>query len=199
METQVKKIDKKEKFELPTKLIFQAGLLIGGFIIGRKILQTLGVVKTAEEQKNIEQATSIVYGSETMPQKTDISKPNLAFSPTYHNVIIAEYNKKNKITSGPQLTETRRKFMPVDKTKPNEWVQQLDRIASEIYNSKGLFNDNEEQVFNAFNKLKNQAQVSWVSGIFQRNKRDLTTFLKSFLNDEEMAKLYRIVANKPLL
>jgi len=54
-------------------------------------------------------------------------------------------------------------------------------------------------VYNAFNKLRNQAQVSYVAELFQKDKRDLSTFLKSFLNNEEMAKLYRIVANKPLL
>lgn len=185
--------------QINTGLILNIGLIIGAVLIGRKLLQSFGVLKTAEETKNIEQSTAITYGSETMPTKTDINKPNLAFSPTYHNVIIAEYNKKNNIKSGIGLIETRQKFMPVDKSKPKEWVQQLDRIAADILDSKGLFNDNEQKVFNAFNLLKNQAQVSYVSGVFQRNKRDLTTFLKSFLNDEEMAKLYRIVANKPLL
>jgi len=192
-------MEQPKQTQINTGLILNIGLIIGAVLIGRKVLQSFGVLKTAEEQKNIEQSGAITYGSETLPQKTDVTKPNLAFSPVYHNVIIAEYNKKNNIKSGIALTETRQKFMPVDKTKPKEWVQQLDKIAKDIYDSKGLFNDNEEKVFNAFNLLKNQAQVSWVSGIFQRNKRDLSTFLKSFLNDEEMAKLYRIVANKPLL
>jgi len=75
----------------------------------------------------------------------------------------------------------------------------LYAIRTEILNSKGVFNDDEEMVFNAFNKLRNQAQVSYIAELFQKDKRDLTTFLKSFLNTEEMAKLYRIVANKPLL
>jgi len=192
-------MEQPKQTQINTGLILNIGLIIGAVLIGRKVLQSFGVLKTAEETKNIEQSGAIVTGSELTPTKTDASNPALAFNPKYNNVIIAEYNKKNNITSAAGFMATREKFMPIDKTKPKSWGSQLYAIRTEILNSKGLFNDDEEMIFNAFNKLRNQAQVSYIAELFQKDKRDLTTFLKSFLNDEEMAKLYRIVANKPLL
>jgi hypothetical protein len=185
--------------QINTGMLLNIGLVIGGLLIGRKVLQSIGVLKTAEEQKNIEQTGAIITGSELTPTKTDPSNPALAFNPKYNNVIIAEYNKKNNIKTTAGFIKTREKFMPVDKSKPKEWGSQLYAIRTEILNSKGFFNDDEQMINNAFNKLRNQAQVSYVAELFAKDKRDLSTFLKSFLNDEEMAKLYRIVANKPLL
>lgn len=192
-------MEQPKQTQINTGMLLNIGLVIGGILIGRKVLQSIGILKTAEEQKNIEQTGAIITGSELTPTKTDPSNPALAFNPKYNNVIIAEYNKKNNITSAAGFMSTREKFMPVDKSKPKSWGSQLYAIRTEILNSKGLFNDDEEMVFNAFNKLRNQAQVSYIAELFQKDKRDLTTFLKSFLNEEEMAKLYRIVSNKPLL
>lgn len=192
-------MEQPKQTQINTGMLLNIGLVIGGLLIGRKVLQSIGILKTAEEQKNIEQTGAIIAGSELTPTKTDITNPALAFNPKYNNVIIAEYNRKNNITTAAGMAATRQKFMPVDKSKPASWGSQLFAIRTEILNSKGLFNDDEEMVFNAFNKLRNQAQVSYVAELFQKDKRDLSTFLKSFLNNEEMAKLYRIVANKPLL
>jgi hypothetical protein len=191
--------EQPKQTQINTGMLLNIGLVIGGLLIGRKVLQSIGVLKTAEEQKNIEQTGAIVTGSELTPTKTDPSNPALAFNPKYNNVIIAEYNKKNNIKTASGFIKTREKFMPVDKSKPKEWGSQLYAIRTEILNSKGFFNDDEQMINNAFNKLRNQAQVSYVAELFAKDKRDLSTFLKSFLNDEEMAKLYRIVANKPLL
>lgn len=192
-------MEQPKQTQINTGMLLNIGLVIGGLLIGRKVLQSIGILKTAEEQKNIEQTGAIIAGSELTPTKTDITNPALAFNPKYNNVIIAEYNRKNNITTAAGMAGTREKFMPVDKSKPKSWGSQLFAIRTEILNSKGLFNDDEEMVFNAFNKLRNQAQVSYIAELFQKDKRDLSTFLKSFLNNEEMAKLYRIVANKPLL
>lgn len=192
-------MEQPKQTQINTGMLLNIGLVIGGLLIGRKVLQSIGILKTAEEQKNIEQTGAIIAGSELTPTKTDITNPALAFNPKYNNVIIAEYNRKNNITTAAGMAATRQKFMPVDKSKPASWGSQLFAIRTEILNSKGLFNDDEEMVFNAFNKLRNQAQVSYIAELFQKDKRDLSTFLKSFLNNEEMAKLYRIVANKPLL
>ena len=192
-------MEQPKETQINTGMLLNIGLVIGGLLIGRKVLQSIGVLKTAEEQKNIEQTGAIVTGSELTPTKTDPSNPALAFNPKYNNVIIAEYNKKNNIKTASGFIKTREKFMPVDKSMPKSWGSQLYAIRTEILNSKGFFNDDEQMINNAFNKLRNQAQVSYVAELFAKDKRDLSTFLKSFLNDEEMAKLYRIVANKPLL
>lgn len=192
-------MEQPKQTEINTGMLLNIGLVIGGLLIGRKVLQSIGVLKTAEEQKNIEQSGAIVIGSELTPTKTDPTNPALAFNPKYNNVIIAEYNRKNNIKTAVGMAATREKFMSVDKSKPKSWGSQLFAIRTEILNSKGVFNDDEEMVYNAFNKLRNQAQVSYIAELFQKDKRDLSTFLKSFLNNEEMAKLYRIVANKPLL
>lgn len=192
-------MEQPKQTQINTGMLLNIGLVIGGILIGRKVLQSIGILKTAEEQKNIEQTGAIVTGSELTPTKTDVTNPALAFNPKYNNVIIAEYNKKNNIKTAAGMAATREKFMAVDKSKPKSWGSQLYAIRTEILNSKGVFNDDEEMIFNAFNKLRNQAQVSYIAELFQKDKRDLSTFLKSFLNTEEMAKLYRIVANKPLL
>ena len=46
------------EFKLPTGLILQAGLLIGGFLVGKKILEKVGVLKTEKEQEEEKKAAS---------------------------------------------------------------------------------------------------------------------------------------------
>lgn len=189
-----------ETKNIDTKAILNIGLLIGAFLVGKKLLETFGIIKTAQETQQQQQAQTLETTSEETPTKVDTSKPLLSLKPKYDTLLIVQYAKNLGL---PNNTNTyinlRKQFMPLDKTKPTEWPTQLKKVANDIINAKGFFNDDENKLYNAFNQIKNQAQMSYVAYIFEQNKKDLVTFLKSFLNDEELAKVYRIISNKPTL
>ena len=64
------------------------------------------------------------------------------------------------------------------------------RLSDEIWDSKGVFNDDEDAVYGVFRQLKNRAQISFLSEYFFRYKnRDLYEFLNTFMSNEELAKL----------
>jgi hypothetical protein len=188
------------KTNIDTKQILNIGLLIGAFLVGKKLLETFGIIKTAQETQQQQQAQSLETSSEQTATSVDTSKPLLSLKPNYDTLLIVKYAKNlglpNNTTTYKNL---RNQFMPLDKTKAKEWPSQLKKVANDIINAKGFFNDDENKLYNAFNQLKNQAQMSYVAYIFEQNKKDLVTFLKSFLNDEELAKVYRIISNKPTL
>jgi hypothetical protein len=188
------------KTNIDTKQILNIGLLIGAFLVGKKLLETFGIIKTAQETQQQQQAQSLETSSEQTATIVDTSKPLLSLKPNYDTLLIVKYAKNLGL---PNNTKTyanlRKQFMPLNKLEPNAWPSQLKKVANDIINAKGFFNDDENKLYNAFNQLKNQAQMSYVAYIFQQNKKDLVTFLKSFLNDEELAKVYRIISNKPTL
>jgi hypothetical protein len=66
-------------------------------------------------------------------------------------------------------------------------------MAKRLYNSSGLFNDNEEAVYGVFRQLTYRTQVSWLSYIFYKTYgEDLLQHLKSFMNSDELATLKQI-------
>ena len=63
-------------------------------------------------------------------------------------------------------------------------------IAKRIYESKGVFNDNEALLFGALNQLTYKTQISIVSYYFLKNyNQDLAQYLSKFLSAGEMAVL----------
>jgi hypothetical protein len=187
----------KDPINIPTKTILNIGLLVGAFLVGRKLLQTFGVVKTAKEEEqeaNVNQAES---GSVTQVSTVNPKNPSLALNPRYHFTIMADYIKKKGKTK-PSPDDLKKVYSPFPGSNIFYDVA-LQGIAKQIYDSKGFFNDNEEKLFDAFQKTRNQAQISYVSGVFQRDyKRDLFSFLQKFLSVEELAKVYQIIKGKPL-
>ena len=185
---------------IDTKQILNIGLLIGAFLVGKKLLETFGIIKTAQETQQQQQAQSLETSSEQTATQVDTSKPLLSLKPNYDTLLIVKYAKKLGLPNNTATYQNLRKqFMPLNKLEPTAWPSQLKKVANDIIKSKGFFNDDENKLYNAFNQLKNQAQMRDVAYIFQQNKKDLVTFLKSFLNDEELAKVYRIISNKPTL
>ncbi len=64
-------------------------------------------------------------------------------------------------------------------------------IAKRIFESKGVFNDNEAQLMGALNQFTYKTQISIVSYYFlKKYNKDLAQFLSTFLSAQEMAALY---------
>lgn len=75
---------------------------------------------------------------------------------------------------------------------------QADGYAKLIYQSKGIFNDDESQVYGVFEQLKTKSQVSYLADRFYAvYKQSLLQYLNSFLNDKEMLIVFNITSKKP--
>lgn len=84
------------------------------------------------------------------------------------------------------LQQQKRKFYGF----PNQ-AQTATNIATRIYNSKSVFNDNEAMLFGALNQLQYKTQISIVSYYFlKKYNKDLAQYLSSFLSAKEMAGVY---------
>ena len=71
------------------------------------------------------------------------------------------------------------------------------RLSTEIYNAHGITNDDEDAIYNAFRQLKSQYDAQMFAGFFkQRYKKDLFSWLDSFLDSEELAKINQIIKDK---
>lgn len=191
---------------IPTKTILSIGLLLGGLLIGKKILEKIGVLKTAAEEKAQRDVDQAVSGSETqLDPSGNIPKnpnPGLALNVRYWLVIVTNLIKQKKIPDQKTWSkETYNKyFNPYGTISTVSYVTVLTSLAKQIFDAKGIFNDDEDKIYGAFQACKNQAQISIMSGFFLNNyKRDLWTYLQSFLDTEQQAKIYNIIKGKPLL
>lgn len=135
-------------------LLISAGLIVGVFIAGRKILENFGLISTKQEQNALQQ------------------------------LIIDNYFNPNYWKQEPGaliITES--------------YSRQLAEI---IYDSYGYFNDDESAVYGVFELMKTKSQVSWLSMKFQQYyNKSLLEYLRSFLNNEELAKIAMIVNKLP--
>lgn len=65
------------------------------------------------------------------------------------------------------------------------------KLAEMIYKSKGIFNDDEEQLYQVVKAFKYKSQISQVAGNFAAMyKKDLAAYLQSFLNENELSKIF---------
>lgn len=70
--------------------------------------------------------------------------------------------------------------------------------AKQLYNAKGLVNDDEAAVYDVFKRMKTKSQVSYLSDKFSLYyNTDLISYLQSFLNPEELLKVKTIVNPLP--
>lgn len=188
-----------ESKELPVKNIVNIGLLIAGFLVVRKVLTTLGIVKTAQEQQEEKEAGNLEAGSEKQVTKVDTSKPELALNPNYWRTIMQDYKKR--ILKGAEIGKDRtNKIFNPNLSNKKTFVENINRAAFDVKNSKGIFNDNEDALYNVFQNMKNQVQISYLADTFQKlNNKDMASYIKGFTNEEERAKIFRIIKNKPLI
>lgn len=188
----------KQPINIPTGTILNVGLLIGAFLAGKKLLQTFGVIKTAKEAEQEGNVITAEAGSVTQVTSVNPSNPALALNPRYHFTIVKDYLSKKGI-SKPSGEDLKKIYSPFPGSNLF-YDTALQQIAKQIWDSKGFFNDNEEQLFDAFQKARNQAQISYISGVFQRDyKRDLFSFLQGFLDQAELSKVYQIIKGKPII
>ena len=183
--------------ELPVKNIVNVGLLIAGFLVVRKVLTTFGIVKTAEEKQQEEQSGKLEEGSETQADKVDTTKPQLSLNPSYWKTLLKDY--KVKVYKNQEIPFTRLNMLLNTLQNGKTWEFNFLNWAGRIYNSKGVFNDDESRLYNVFQAMRSQLQISYLSDVFQkRYKKDMLDYIKGFTNEEERAKLFRIIKSKPL-
>ncbi len=74
-----------------------------------------------------------------------------------------------------------------------------DKLAAQIYNAKGVLNDDEEAVYKAIGALKSKVQFSYLASVFYDNyKVDMQDYLKDFLSEgDEFPKVNAIVTGLP--
>lgn len=112
------------------------------------------------------------------------------------NDVQLESNLSNKYLTPEPFLEFRKKTgfkVPVyaEDSLINAFVQRL-------WNSKGVFNDNEDEVYQIFRSAQSKLQVSCFAYYFNQIKgRNLIEFLSSFLNSDEIARIAEIINKKP--
>lgn len=71
-------------------------------------------------------------------------------------------------------------------------------LCKQLWDAKGVFNDDEDSVYAVFKSLKYKSQISAVAAYFyQQYKKDLYTWLKGFLNQEELKTILDYTDNLP--
>tara|TARA_R110000868_G_scaffold402001_1_gene677901 strand:+ start:739 stop:1278 length:540 start_codon:yes stop_codon:yes gene_type:complete len=161
------------------------GLYIGGAFLAykaiKKLSETFGLTKSEADvatEEAIEQAggSSVNVGN----------SPFLAFSPSYAATLINDYNK----TKAPKVFNYINQF--------GAKASILGAMPKMLYDSKGFFYDDPERTYNIFRLIQTQYQLAIVASIFStKYNKDLLTYLKSFLNAEELNIIVNIVKNYP--
>ena len=77
------------------------------------------------------------------------------------------------------------------------YYELINAPAAATMQSKSLYDDDEDAVFNVFRKLRNQYDVHVFAVFFKtQSKKDLFAFLDSFLSTSEIAKIQDIINSK---
>lgn len=85
-------------------------------------------------------------------------------------------------------------------TKIGVSITQVQNFAASLYDSKGTFDDDEDNVYSIYRMMKNITVCSIVSFIFNNlYNRDLYTYLSDFLNVKELTRVLEIVNEKNYL
>lgn len=182
-----------------TKQILNIGLLIGAFLVGKKLLETFGILKTKEEQQQQEEAKTLDENASADQTTVDKNK-NLALTPNGFATIfkyVLSQNPKYKTYNKEQQTATARIYFDKYIGEPNIYL----KYAQDIGKAKNVWYlpDTEEKAYAVFRLLKSQQQISYmVYRFYELYKIDLLTYLKTFMNTEQLAEVQSIIKNKPL-
>ena len=161
---------------------------IGAAIVLYKLADFFGLIKSQQEKEQEKSATALETGSSASTDKIDLNNGSLALSPNYVSTIgkkiLADYKKAGK--KAPDLKLFWGKYS-------------YDQLSKQVYNAKGIFNDDEDSLFGVFRTLNTQFQIAFLSNYFYKlYKKDLLSYILGFTNTEERAKLYDIIKNKKL-
>jgi len=84
--------------------------------------------------------------------------------------------------------------------KIGETISMISNYCQSIYDSKGLFNDNEESLYSVFRIMKNLTVCSIVAKSFKAKFGvDMYSYLSDFLSSKEMTRLIEIINTKNYL
>ena len=76
-------------------------------------------------------------------------------------------------------------------------LSEYNNMAQKIEDSKGFFNDDEEAVYEVFQRLKTNSDVLKLQEVFGiRDDKDLFGYLRNFLNNDELQKINDILAQR---
>lgn len=181
-----------------TKTILNITLVIAIIVVGKKLGQKFGLFTTKEDVK----AENLEQGSTGDTEVIDKTNPALSLNPNYYKTIAKEYNTKQIKLKKPQLKAADfTKLLSIQPSVyPNLWNLQLDKVVFDIRNSKGIFDDNETALFSKFQMMKSQFMISYVSNLFQKMyNKDMWSYIQEFTSNDEQAKIYNIIKNKPLM
>lgn len=71
-------------------------------------------------------------------------------------------------------------------------------IKNELLKAKGIFDDDEEAIFNVFKNFQTQFQIMYFNEFFKATtKKDLFVFLYDFLDNDELARVVKTINAKP--
>jgi hypothetical protein len=184
---------------IDTKQILNIGILVAAFIVGKKLLETFGILKTAEEKKQEEQVEVLEEGS-SKDQTQIQTKSNLALTPNYFTTVLKfllSKNPKFKTQTKEQQLETTKNYLKLYIGDVNTYLN----YAKDISKSKQVWYlpDTEEKVYGVFRLLKSQMQISYlVYRFYELYKIDLLEYLKTFMDTEQLAQVQTIIKNKPI-
>jgi hypothetical protein len=188
-----------ENKSIDTKQILNIGLLIGAFLVGKKLLETFGILKTTKEKAQEQQVQTLEEGT-SADQTTIQQKANLSLTPNYFTTI-SRYqlaNTKNyKSLSKEQKLALAKKYIQLYIGDPTIYL----KYAEDIAKAKNVWwlPDSEEKAFAVFRLLKSQQQISYMAyRFYEKYKIDLLEYLKTFMNTEQLAQVQTIIKNKPL-
>jgi len=214
--------------ELDTKTILNVTLIVGIFVVGKKLMELFGLKKTQDEitaeELDVASTGNTADVSPTAPS-------GLALNPKYWESIYIRVNSQFRSQgkaplTGAQINQSlmfepyqpltynsfQQNVIDFDFAK-NEMIklQKLKNIYSyigvtylravyQLMIAKGLFKDKPSIAFSVFQKMKSKAQVSYLSKWFTIiTGQDLSTYLKSFLDATELTKISNIITNLKLV
>lgn len=163
------------------KIGLQIGMAVVGFFAIKKLGETFGLFKSSEETAS-DNATSKAGEDST---ETKPNNPYLSFNPNYWKALIKSFKLKYPTKT---MDNNYQQNLPTSRT--------IYQLAEQVYLSKGIFNDNEDALFDVFSNLQTQYQLSWLSWVFSsKYKKDMLEYLKGFLSFDEQSKMLDKVKN----
>ncbi len=189
---------------IKAQTLLYIGLGITGVIVVKKLLETLGIIKTAKETEQEGKADQLDKGSTADQTLISVENPELSFTPNYwatinNKILIPKLIPNYKTLSKEALVQKMKdlKIIPLYIGDPTVYL----KYADDIYNSYKVWYlpDTEQNVFAVLRLLKSQQQVSYLTyRFYERYKQDLLSYFKLFMNTEQLATVQDLIKNKPL-
>lgn len=171
-----------------TGIILNIALIGGLGLVAWKLADFLGIIKSKEQKAAEAAENALLTGGTASPTILNPKNGSLALTPTYLQTIYLQVKK--------DCVKNRK---PIPKLSTLIGNYQYTDLAKQMYDAKGMFNDNEDALYGVLNNLQSQIQISFLSNYFYKTyKKDLLNYILSYTNTEERAKIYNTILNKKL-